>query len=112
VGKLVAGLANTLDIKPVLTVRDGSLVLLERVRTQKKAVERMLELVRQSLAESAIERLAIIHVTNAEGALELQKQICADYSYTGPVIMAPFTPGLSVHAGSGVVGVVIQTKPR
>jgi DegV family protein with EDD domain len=110
VGKLMAGMADTLDIKPVLTVRDGSLVLLEKVRTRKKAVERMLGLVRQALAGSSIERLAIIHVNNEADALTLQKQICADYAYTGPVIVAPFTPGLSVHAGSGVVGVVIQSR--
>lgn len=110
VGKLVAGMADTLDIKPVLTVCDGSLVLLERVRTQKKAVERMLELVSQALAGKEIERLAIIHVNNVEGALALQEQICAAHDYAGPFITAPFTPGLSVHAGSGVVGVVIQTR--
>jgi DegV family protein with EDD domain len=112
VGKLMAGMADTLDIKPVLTVRDGSLVLLERVRTRKKAVERMLDLVRQALAGSEIERLAIIHVNNEADALNLQKQICAVYGYAGPVIVAPFTPGLSVHAGSGVVGVVIQSRLR
>jgi fatty acid-binding protein DegV len=49
-------------------------------------------------------------VNNEADALTLQKQICADYAYTGPVIVAPFTPGLSVHAGSGVVGVVIQSR--
>ena len=112
VGKLMAGMADTLDIKPVLTVREGSLGMLERVRTRKKAVERMLELVRQALAGKAIDRLAIIHVNNEADALSLQKQICVAHAYTGPVIVAPFTPGLSVHAGSGVVGVVIQSRPR
>jgi len=110
VGKFMAGMANVLDIKPVLTVRDGSLVLLERVRTQKKAVERMLELVDQALEGSAIERLSMIHVNNEEGARALQDQICKSHNCTGEVLIVPFNPGLSVHAGSGVVGVVIQTR--
>ena len=110
VGKFMAGMANALDIKPVLTVRDGSLVLLERVRTQKKAVERMLELVDEALAGNSIQRLALIHVNNEEGARALQGRICQAHGYTGEVLVVPFTPGLSVHAGTGVVGVVIQTK--
>jgi DegV family protein with EDD domain len=108
VGKLVAGMADTLNIKPLLTVQDGKLDLLERIRTHGKAVERMLDLTQAALAGKAVERLAVIHVNNPEGATRLQAQICARLACPGEILVSEFTPGLSVHAGSGVVGLVIQ----
>ncbi len=109
VGKFVAGMANTFNIKPILTIQDGKLVLLERVRTHKKAVERTLELVRQSVDGKSIQRAAIIHVNDLEGAQELRKLLGARLAFPADALTAAFTPGLSVHAGSGVVGVVILT---
>jgi len=110
VGKFVAGMADTFDIKPILTVREGKLDLLEKVRTRKKAVDRMLDLLEGSLDGKGIERLAVIHINHPEGARELQGQLCARFDCPNEVITAEFTPGLSVHAGSGVVGVVVQAS--
>jgi len=107
VGKLVAGMADTLSIKPVLTIQDGKLDLLERIRTKKKAIERMLELTRVSVNGQAIQRAAIIHVNQTEGARELRELLCASLDCPAEVITAEFTPGLSVHAGDGVVGVAV-----
>jgi len=107
VGKFVAGMADTLNIKPVLTVRDGKLDLLEKIRTRKKAVERMLELTQQSLDGKGIERLAIIHVNHPQGAAELQEQLCRLLPCPEQIITAEFTPGLSVHAGTGIVGLAL-----
>lgn len=110
VGKFVAGFANTLNIMPVLTVKEGKLDLLERIRTRKKAIERMLELTRQSLSGKPVVRAAIIHVNNLKGAQELQEQLCAAIPCPTEIITAEFTPGLSVHAGTGVVGVVLLAE--
>jgi DegV family protein with EDD domain len=107
VSKLAAGMANTLNIKPVLTARDGKLEMLEKVRTRKKAVERMLTLTGLALEGKPIERAAIIHVTHPQGASDLHAQMCARLDCPEEVITAEFTPGLSVHAGSGVVGLAI-----
>jgi DegV family protein with EDD domain len=107
VGKFVAGMADTFDIKPILTVEDGKLVLLERVRTRKKAMERMSELVRGALGEKSIERLAIIHVNDLERAREFERQLRNEFACPETILTVEFTPGLSVHAGSGVVGVVV-----
>jgi DegV family protein with EDD domain len=109
VGKLAAGVADTFNVKPILSVQNGKLELLEKVRTQKKAVARVLDLVSQSVGDGSIERMAIIHVTNPVGARALQEQLCAQLTCPDTVIIAEFSAGLSVHAGAGVVGVVVVT---
>lgn len=107
VGKLVAGMADTLSIKPVLTVRDGKLDLLERIRTRRKALDRMIELTRTSLDGKPARRAAIIHVNQPDGAREVEALLRAATTCPEEIIIAPFTPGLSVHAGDGVVGVAM-----
>jgi DegV family protein with EDD domain len=109
VSKFVSGLANTLNIKPILSVRDGKLDLLEKVRTQKKAIDRMLALIAKAAKGKKIERAAIIHVNNLPGAEELEGLLREYLHCPENIIITAFTPGLSVHTGSGVVGVVIQT---
>lgn len=110
VGKFVAGMADTLNIKPILTVRDGKLDLLEKIRTRKKAVERMLELIDLSLDGKKVERAALIHVNNMDGVHEMQGLFSKRLNYTDQPIIADFTPGLSVHAGPGVVGLVVLAE--
>jgi DegV family protein with EDD domain len=110
VGKLTAGMADTLSIKALLTVQDGSLELLERVRTRKKAMDRMLELARAAADGKSIQRLAILHVTNLEEAREFQSQLCAELPCPPSTLMVELTPGLSVHSGAGAVGVAIVTN--
>ncbi len=107
VGKLVAGMADTLNIKPILTVQDGQLDLLERVRTRKKAIERMFDLAENAMDGKKIAKVGIIHANTLDGAKELQSQFCERFAYQGEVMVAEFTAGLSVHAGAGLVGLVI-----
>ncbi len=109
VGKVAAGLANTLNIKPLLTMENGKLEMLEKIRTRRKAVGRMLDLTRQSVDGAGVERAAIIHVNNPVGARELEKQLREAVPCPPEILIAEFTPGLSVHAGSGVVGLVVVT---
>jgi len=109
VGKFVAGMAETLNIKPILTVKDGKLVLLERIRTRTRAVERMLDLTVEAVAGKRIERLAVIHVNNPEGSSELIGLLRARLDCPADIPVFSFTPGLSVHAGAGVVGLVLLT---
>lgn len=109
VGKFVAGFADTFNIKPILTIRDGKLDLLERVRTQKNAIQRIIDLTSQAVEGKTVERAAIIHVNNLAGAQSLRDQLCKVIPCPQQVIIAEFTAGLSVHAGSGVVGIVTVT---
>lgn len=109
VGKVAAGMADTLSIKPVLTVRGGKLDMLEKIRTRSKSMQRVVELVKDSVGEKRIQRLALIHVCAAESARELHGMLCAALPCPPEVLVVEFTPGLSVHAGAGLVGAVFVT---
>jgi DegV family protein with EDD domain len=105
VGSLAAGFADVISIKPILTVRDGKLDLLERVRTLSKAWQRAIELSAEAVGAYQIDRMAIVHVNAESEAIEFYNQLNESVSYSGEVIYTELTPGLSVHSGSGMVGV-------
>jgi DegV family protein with EDD domain len=108
-GKLAAGVADTFNIKPVLTTIDGKLDLLEKVRTWRKARVRLVNLGIESTKGAEITQLAMIHVNNPDGAMELYEMLKDSLELPSEPLLAEFTPGLSVHAGSGVIGFVMVT---
>jgi DegV family protein with EDD domain len=105
VGHLAAGMASVLNIKPILTIRDGKLDMLEKVRTQRKSWARAFELAEQAAEGHPIERLAILHVDALEDARHFQELLCERIACPPEIILAELTAGLSVHAGAGLVGV-------
>ncbi len=109
VGYLAAGMGNLLGVKPVLTLRDGKLDLLEKVRTRSKALARVVELTKSTLGERRIERLAVVHVD----ALDEAKAFAETLSATLPcpeIIFTGLTAGLSVHTGTGMLGVAFVAE--
>ncbi|MBK5106499.1 MAG: DegV family EDD domain-containing protein [Anaerolineales bacterium] len=107
VGSLAAGFAEVISIKPILTVRDGKLDLLERVRTLQKAWKRAIELSSEAVGTNKVEQMSIVHVNAESEAKEFYNQLSQVVSFSGEVLFAELTPGLSVHSGAGMVGVCL-----
>ena len=108
VGHLVAGVAGILSVRPILTIRDGKLDLLERVRTQKKSWARVVELCVESIGDRSIERMSMIHITAPEDAKELESLLRAELDCPDEIMHVELNPGLAIHAGAGLVGVVFR----
>lgn len=110
VSSLSAGMAQTLNIKPVLTVENGKLEMLEKIRTTKKSQARMVELMVESIGDKKIEKMAIIHVVNSASVPKVHKLLEEALTLPDEVEVAAFTPGLSVHTGPGFIGLVALTE--
>jgi DegV family protein with EDD domain len=105
VGQLAAGFGNLINIKPILTIQNGRLELLERIRTQNKAWDRLIELVITRAEGRPIERMAIVHVAAPEMARKFESKLRERMDCPSEILFCELTPGLSVHSGAGLVGV-------
>jgi DegV family protein with EDD domain len=106
VSNLTASFANLMDVKPILTIQEGKLDLLERVRTQKKAWERVIELCSRQAALKQIDKMCILHVDAPQMAQKFMHEIRNRIHCPTDIIIVEVTPGLSVHSGAGMIGAV------
>ena len=109
VGYLAAGLAAVLDVKPILTLGNGKLEMLEKIRTQHKSWKRTVELSAEKVGSRKIEQLAIQHVNAIDSAKEFEKMLRAALPCPDEILITDMTPGLSCHTGAGTVAVICVT---
>jgi DegV family protein with EDD domain len=101
----VAAVGGLISMKLIITVRDGHVVPADRVRTRSKARERCLEL----LTARPVERVAILHTTNADVEAFRQELLARLAGRIDPAMVSVQTVGASVgpHLGPGAVGAVV-----
>ena len=105
VSQVAAGMAGMLNIKPILSIQNGKLELLEKVRTRKKAWARMIELVKLDLGNSTIEKISVMHVNALEAAESFKGILKSEVPCPDDILIADLNPGLSIHTGDGMVAV-------
>lgn len=96
-------LGTALNMKPVLSLRDGRVEAVERIRTKGKAIERVLELVAEDVKGRSPVRLATLHANAAEEAKQLLERASAMFQATES-IFSEVSPVIGTHAGPGTVG--------
>ena len=100
-------LASVLQIKPLLKMNHGDFDM-ERVRTRRAALDRVLELVGEL---GPLEELALVHTHAPEEAEALARQ-AGDLIPGGAIsLSAEVTPVIGTHIGPGAVGfIAVQAR--
>lgn len=102
-------LGTLLDIKPFLTIEEGKLIPMEKVRTQVQAIDKIVEFVAEF---SALEQLIVLHSAPhpTERTRLLIERLATEFpGYSFPLVM--YQPSLAALIGPDGVGVVVYEDP-
>src|SRR3954449_10884801 len=102
IGAASAWLGSTLRIKPILTV-ESEMTPIERVRTSRRAFERMVDYARQRESSGA-DAWVVQHIQAPDEAAALADR-CQEIFGHGPVFLSEIGPVLAAHTGPGLLGV-------
>ncbi len=102
IGAASAWLGSTLKIKPILTV-ENEMTPIERVRTSKRAFERMVDYARQREGSGA-DAWVVQHIQAADQAAALAER-CREIFGHDAVFTSEIGPVLAAHTGPGLLGV-------
>ncbi len=110
IGTAASWLGTALALKPLLCLDvDGRLVLSQRIRTTSKAHAALIDAVSEVVGERCA-TVAVHHVDNVAGAAEIEAALVARLPHLESTSISEMGPVLSVHVGSGAVGVCVTVS--
>ncbi|MFV4095974.1 DegV family protein [Mycobacterium tuberculosis] len=102
-----AWLGTALALKPLLSVDDGKLVLVQRVRTVSNATAVMIDRVCQLVGDRPA-ALAVHHVADPAAANDVAAALAERLPACEPAMVTAMGPVLALHVGAGAVGVCVD----
>ncbi|MSP78119.1 MAG: DegV family protein [Dehalococcoidia bacterium] len=96
---------SLLQIKPVLDIKDGNVRLVERPRTRRHALDRLLAIAQQRAAGRPVQA-TVMHANMPADAAELAHRLAEAVTCTYLFITA-FTPVIGAHTGPGLLGIAL-----
>lgn len=103
IGKAQSLLGSVLSIKPILTVKDGEMAPVTRVRSQAAGISYLHNFVS---SYKHIESIGIEHTTTPDGADELVRLCSTSYPKV-PIFRSTVSPVLGVYGGPNALAVTV-----
>lgn len=97
---------SALTARPLLHVRDGRIVPLEKVRTLSAAIRRLEQLAAEFAADRPVD-LAVQYLADAERASALAGRLASVIPAARHIYLAAAGPVICAHTGPGMIGVVV-----
>ena len=106
IGKARALFGSILNVKPIITLRDGEFSPVGNFRTRAKAVDKLYELAGNY---SNIQEIAVIYSTTPDEANRLKDRLSSLIG-NKRLYLARLGPALGVHGGPGTLVVVVRNE--
>jgi DegV family protein with EDD domain len=100
---------TALNLKPILHIKDGIVQPLTKVRTRRKALATLLQLIDDELAGAERIHMAVLHVDALAEADDLAERLEARY-HPLSMLRSECGPVVGTHAGPGTVGVAFYVE--
>lgn len=104
IGGAAALFGSLLQIKPILTVTDGKTTVLTKVRTKKKAIDKIIYTVMEQNLKSPIKGLIVHHINCESEGQELANKL-QDKLEISNIKIQSIGPIIGLHVGPGSIGV-------
>lgn len=108
IGSASALIGNLFQIKPILTVNNGKTDVLAKVRTKKKAVSTMIDILMNNLKEKELGGVIVHHINCEEDGLTLAKTL--EEKLNMKVDIQDIGPVIGSHVGPGSIGIAYFWK--
>ena len=108
IGGAAALFGTILQIRPILTVRDGVTSVFEKVRTKKKAVNAIVDKVLDDIKNYGLGDVIVHHINCEEEGRELAKRLEEELNIS--IRIQSIGPIIGLHVGTGSIGVAYFTK--
>jgi DegV family protein with EDD domain len=102
-------LGSALNLKPILEFRDGTIQPVAKIRTRRKALERVFTLIEEDLGEGQRVHMAVLNIAAQEEADDLTRQLQARFQ-PAEMLQLECSPVVGTHAGPGTVGVAYYAE--
>lgn len=97
-------LGSMLNVKPIISIEDGALTTKEKVRSDKKAKERILDYLKTSYEKNKFKEVYILYGLHQEHANEWKVELEQLYPEL-KVFTCPLGAVIGVHAGENTLGI-------
>jgi DegV family protein with EDD domain len=105
IGNAKAFVGTLLKVKPILALQDGAIEPVEQVRSKRKALNRMLELVQAHLASNGHEaKVGLANALVLDEAKAFGQEVQARLGCPEPFV-SDLGPVIGTHTGPGVIGI-------
>ncbi len=105
VGTLSAALASVLNVKPIAVLKDGLVEMVEKVRTRKVALARVLEMAAEEFGNQPI-YLGIVHARDIASGNALMAEARKRFN-SKETVLTDLSISLAANFGPGTVGLVL-----
>jgi DegV family protein with EDD domain len=105
VGTLSAALASILNVKPIAVLNHGVVDMVEKVRTRKAALERVIEMAAEEFGDKPV-YLGIVHARDVASGLALMEEAKKRFN-SKETMLTDLAISLAANFGPGTLGLVL-----
>ncbi len=103
-------IGTMLSIKPILTIENGKIEALDKVRTKKKAIAKILDLAEADLQGKSNFRIAVQNAATPDEGHQITEEVKKRFGIDN-VIQSDISPVIGAHTGPGAVATIYYVEP-